>query len=144
MKENSMKEDIIVIEKLIRTMEQDIATFKDEKSKEIYAYFIKALKNILSVYKRVLKENEELKKELGRVTYGRNQLFEYATAQQANPEMLHKILRVEYISKQKIKDKIEELKKWIYTGENAPQDFLQYRIKAKIQALQDLLEEKGE
>lgn len=45
-----------------------------------------------------------------------------------------------YISKQKVKDKIEELKRFIYTGENAPQDFLQYRIKAKIQALQELLE----
>lgn len=44
------------------------------------------------------------------------------------------------ISIQKVKDKIEELEKWIYTGENAPQDFLQYRIKAKIQVLQELIE----
>lgn len=42
--------------------------------------------------------------------------------------------------RENIQDKIEELKKFIYTGENAPQDFLQYRVKAKIQALQELLE----
>ena len=45
------------------------------------------------------------------------------------------------ISKEKIKEKIEELKTYIYKGENAPQDFLQYRIKAKIQVLQELLKE---
>lgn len=48
----------------------------------------------------------------------------------------------QFIPKSKIKEKIEELEKYIYKGENAPQDFLQYRIKAKIQALQELLEEK--
>lgn len=46
------------------------------------------------------------------------------------------------IPKSKIKEKIEELEKYIYKGENAPQDFLQYRIKAKIQVLQELLEEE--
>lgn len=49
-----------------------------------------------------------------------------------------------YISKQKVKDKIEELKNYIYTGVNAPQDLLQYRIKLKIQALQELIEEREE
>ena len=46
----------------------------------------------------------------------------------------------EFIAKDKIREKITELKKYIYTGENAPQDFLQYRVKAKIQVLQELLE----
>ena len=46
----------------------------------------------------------------------------------------------EFIAKDKIREKIKELKKYIYTGENAPQDFLQYRVKAKIQVLQELLE----
>lgn len=53
-----------------------------------------------------------------------------------------KAIRHNYILKSKIKEKIEELEKYIYKGENAPQDFLQYRIKAKIQALQELLEGK--
>ena len=46
----------------------------------------------------------------------------------------------DYIPKSVIKEKIEELKPYIYQGENAPQDFLQYRVKAKIQVLQELLE----
>ena len=52
----------------------------------------------LSDYKRVLKENEKIRN-------GRNRLFEYATAQQTTPEMLNKILREDYISIQKVKDK---------------------------------------
>lgn len=83
--------------------EEDVCCNK-EKCDEL-----EALEFLISEYRRVLKENKELKKELDRVTDGRNQLFEYATAQQANPEMLHKVLRVEYIPKQKVKDKIEEL-----------------------------------
>lgn len=47
-----------------------------------------------------------------------------------------------YISKDKIKEKIEELKPYIYQRKNAPQDFLQYRVKAKIQVLQELLEKE--
>ena len=48
----------------------------------------------------------------------------------------------DYIPKSVIKEKIEELKPYIYQGENAPQDFLQYRVKAKIQVLQELLEKE--
>ena len=72
-------------------------------------------------YKRVLKENEELKADNYELNNRINDLLDN-------------------ISIQKVKDKIEELEKWIYTGENAPQDFLQYRIKAKIQVLQELIE----
>ena len=51
-------------------------------------------------------------------------------------------IKSNYIPKSKIKEKIEELEKYIYKGENAPQDFLQYRIKAKIQVLNELMEDK--
>lgn len=63
--------------------------------------------------------------------------------------MLHKILRVEYISKQKIKDKIEELKQErILKYDN----YMGYKIESReqqdidkeIKALQDLLKEEGE
>lgn len=47
----------------------------------------------------------------------------------------------DYIPKKVIKDKIEELERFIYKGKNAPQDFLQYRVKAKIQVLKELLGE---
>ena len=76
--------------------------------------------NILSDYKRVLKENETLKAFM--------------------KSIFDEDIEKEFIRVQKVKDKIEELEKWIYTGKNAPQDFLQYRIKAKIQVLQDLIE----
>lgn len=46
-----------------------------------------------------------------------------------------------YIPRQKVKEKIEELRPYIYKGKNAPQDFLQYRVKAKISVLEELLEE---
>lgn len=81
----------------------------------------------------LLKENEELKFEERRRIIGK-----YGDAE--IHDVINKILSNDYIPVQKVKDKIEELKRFIYTGENAPQDFLQYRVKAKIQALQELLE----
>lgn len=83
--------------------------------------------------KELRKENEELKFEERRRTIGK-----YGDAE--IHDVINKILSNDYIPVQKVKDKIEELKRFIYTGENAPQDFLQYRVKAKIQALQELLE----
>lgn len=64
MKENSIEEAKRIIEKLISTMKSDREMF-DEKTteKEISTFFINALEFILSDYKRVLKENEELKQD---------------------------------------------------------------------------------
>ena len=65
---------------------------------------IKALSesiDILSDYKRVLKENKKIRN-------GRNRLFEYATAQQTTLEMLNKILREDYIPKDKIEEILDE------------------------------------
>lgn len=52
----------------------------------------------------------------------------------------NKEFKINTISKNKIREDIRQLESYLYVGKNAPQDFLQYRIKAKIQALQDLLE----
>ena len=46
-----------------------------------------------------------------------------------------------YVPKEVIREKIKELERYIYTGKNAPQDFLQYRVKAKIQGYKELLGE---
>ena len=62
--ENSIEEDIKIVEKLINTMKSDRTMFEEDKSKEIYTFFINSLEHILSDYKRVLKENEELNKKL--------------------------------------------------------------------------------
>lgn len=46
-----------------------------------------------------------------------------------------------YVSKEAIREKLNELEKYIYTGKNAPQDFLQYRVKAQIRILEEILGE---
>lgn len=61
--ENSIEEDIKIVEKLINTMKSDRELFNEKTDKEIYTFFINALEHILSDYKRVLKENEILKEE---------------------------------------------------------------------------------
>lgn len=59
MKENSIEEDIKIVEKLINTMKSDRTMFEEDKLKEVYTFFINSLEHILSNYKRILKENEQ-------------------------------------------------------------------------------------
>lgn len=86
------------IEEDIKTMENIIKSYIEADecglSNNDFKCEILALSNILSDYKRVLKENKKIRN-------GRNRLFEYATAQQTTPEMLNKILREDYIPKVK-------------------------------------------
>lgn len=56
----SIEEDIKILKKLISAMKSDRELFTEKTDKEIYTFFINALEHILSDYKRVLKENEEL------------------------------------------------------------------------------------
>ena len=83
---------------------------------------------------QLLEENEKLK----------NKILDTLEGQKVIKEETPQYIKDNYIPKQKIKDKIEELKNYIYTGVNAPQDLLQYRIKAKIQGFQEFLEESEE
>lgn len=89
MKENSIEEDI----ELLQDETNFLGLFFKCKGSEKYKI---ALEHILSDYKRVLKENEELK-------------YKY------NKALSDVIAGVDldntYISKQKVKDKIEELNK---------------------------------
>lgn len=61
MKENSIKEDIEILEKNIKSVKEnaDMAFFESD---EDYCFF-KAVEYILSAYKKILKENEILKEE---------------------------------------------------------------------------------
>lgn len=109
MKENSVEEDIINAEHFINSIKTD-KDYKDENGWHGYynreiVELARILEHILSDYKRVLGMNEVLLEENEKIKNGRNRLFEYATAQQTTPEMLNKILRENYISK----DKIEEI-----------------------------------
>ena len=68
MKENSINEDIAIITKLLTTKFNNDYSI-DNKDKE-------AIEHILSDYKRVLKENEELKKNYTKVQESTNTTFD--------------------------------------------------------------------
>lgn len=131
MKENSREEDMKILEKLINTMKSDRELFDEKIDKEIYAFFINALEHILSDYKRVLKENEELKETYKSEKKMKN---EYVKLYQ------DLLLKENVIPVQKVKDKIEEYKNMLKTC-NKVKDI--DRIKAineRILELEELLE----
>lgn len=76
MKENSIEEDRKILEKLINTMKSDRELFDEKTDKEIYTFFINALEHILSDYKRVLKENEQLSTEVNSLKEDNEELKE--------------------------------------------------------------------
>lgn len=92
--ENSIEEDIKIVEKLINTMKSDRELFNEKTDKEIYTFFINALEHILSDYKRVLKENEILKEEKEQAWEEWNNLEQGS-----------------YGTEQKLKQQIKELRK---------------------------------
>lgn len=98
---NSIEEDIKILEELRIANENCIknAKNKDNPFVAIWKKQNRAIEHILSSYKKVLKENDELKKS--KITYER-----VRNIQIENKEIVNK----KYISKQKIKDEIEELK----------------------------------
>lgn len=107
--ENSIEEDIARIAKLITTKFNNDYSI-DNKDKE-------AIEHILSDYKRVLKENEELKAEMkdGVIAiklYALQKENEGLKKQEATARKINELLVQRYsnsISLQKVKDKIEEL-----------------------------------
>lgn len=120
--ENSIKEDIKILENFINWLKID---FEYDSGEEI-----KAIEHILSDYKRVLKENEELKKFI----------IEGITIESNSPYKNYQLdfLRENFVSKKKIKDKIEELK--INLVNMQGEELLIYE--SKIEALQELLEKE--
>lgn len=111
MKENSIKEDIKILENFINWLKID---FEYDSGEEI-----KAIEHILSDYKRVLKENNRLEEQ---VEYDKTHIYTPQT------------IELNFISKSKIEDKIEELKKNLHTVEH-------YETVGAIHVLQELLEE---
>lgn len=156
LQDETMEEDSIKNER--SSIEEDIILLKDftegnfkrdklENYKGSYkmgCFYYKdiqrAIEHIILDYKRVLKENEILKKEKEqaweewnnleqgsyeteqklkqqikklqeeneKLIYARNWYFEHTVNKICTPEMLDKILRNDYISKQKLKDKIRK------------------------------------
>lgn len=155
--ENSIEEAKRIIEKLISTMKSDREMF-DEKTteKEIYTFFINALEFILSDYKRVLKINKVLLKENKELKIKNNAIKRESEAYAEHMIRLDNKLNLEkekskyewirqnclpqelvnklYIPKQKVKDKIEEVKEF---SENA---ISSVGLQLTIEVLQELLE----
>ena len=129
MKKNSIEETKRIIEKLISAMKSDRELFTEKTDKEIYTFFINALEFILSDYNRVLKENEKLKKQVQR---------------QINT--WNKDIKLNYISKHKIKDKIEELKSNPLKIKQNDKYYYETHAYNKIiiSVLQELIEEREE
>lgn len=101
---------------------------------------------LLTDYENQQKEIEELKKEYERVRAGRNWLSEHISAQIATPELFDRIVEENYISKNKIKAKIEEVEQWeLYNMKIPKLNTLDERLGAKIgikYVLQLLLKEE--
>ena len=116
MKENSSEEDI----ELLQDETSSLGLFLKCKGSEKYKI---ALEHILSDYKRVLEINEVLLKENEELK------DKYATFVKMSSEVIANSIPV-----QKVKDKIEELKKNLYTFEH-------YETVGAINVLQELLKE---
>ena len=99
MKENSIEEDIKILEENIKSVKEnaDIGFFE---SNEDY-YFFKAVEHILSDYKRVLKENEILKEEKEQAWEEWNNLEQgsYETEQRLKRELKGQVIKIEEITK---------------------------------------------
>ena len=127
---SSIEETIKIIERKIKEAEHytDITGLYLTLDKELCNAFI----NILSDYKRVLKENEELKFEERRRIIGK-----YGDAE--IHDVINRTLSNDYIPVQKVKDNIKklEIKKEKARGER---DILErFAIEKSINSLQELL-----
>ena len=96
MKENSIKEDITRVKQRIEDVKEYI---EYGLSYGEYLDLENSFDNILSDYKRVLQENEKLK----------TKLLDTLEGQKVIKEETPQYIKENYISKEKVKDKIEKL-----------------------------------
>ena len=126
MKENSIKnerssieEDIIILEQLIIANENCIKNAKNKDNPFVTVWKKQniAIEHILSDYKRVLKENKELKEyiaiapnldEMTATKYRNIQQDAYIQGRAEEQQKAEQIIYENYIPIQKIKDKIEK------------------------------------
>ena len=155
MKENSIEEDEKILNNIKTYMQENIDkgyhkfVYNDLGYDEKCVDIINAIENILSDYKRVLKENEELRKKLNEenkrcmmLAIEKQDYFEkYRYNLQQNERLTKEFSNV--ILVQKVKDKIEELKAQYKTAleENSTEAFI---LKCQITILQELIEEREE
>ncbi|MBS5722182.1 MAG: hypothetical protein KHW50_07395 [Clostridium sp.] len=148
MKENSREKDEEILNNIKSYMQENIDkgyhkfVYNDLGYDEKCVNVINAIEHILSDYKRVLKENEELKVIKSAIqTLQTNSLEEEKYIVISKSSFLvgsYKHLLDDYIPIQKIKDKIEELSKT--KGDLATH----IAVSERIRALQEILEESEE
>ena len=154
MKENSIEEDIKMIEILknknlyINIKPKSsicIDCINKNKNKHIEAEVVinekleEAINYTLPDYKRVLKEDEELK-DTNTYLQKENERLKKQVEYDKTHIYTPRTIELNYVSKQKIKDKIEELKqKAISYGPFIDKDE-SFNIESKISILQELLE----
>lgn len=167
MKENSIEEDIKIVENYLANSainETDSDFFKEGGWEVVDLEIPKSMKHILSDYKRVLKENRILKEEKEQAWEEWNNLEQgsYETEQklkqqikesqkeneelknqEATQRKINELLVQRYsnsISKQKVKDKIEEIKKEKNKFGNCLVEFYENELADRdIKILQELL-----
>lgn len=131
---NSIEEDMKILEEMIENANIENMDMNDCFGGE----HIEAIEHILSDYKRVLKENEELKKFI----------TEGITIEPNSPYKNYQLdfLRKNFIPVKKVKDKIEEEKiPLTIVGGRKNKKTLEYGIKlGRRHVLQELLEGRKE
>ena len=138
MKENSREEDITDIEKYI-SFTSKRENFSHDTDWNWNKDLANKIEHILSDYKRVLKENEELKSNNEKYTIHLTDKQYNAVIEKAQNDINQKWI-------QKVKDKIEEEKLPLtIVGGRKNKKTLEYGIKlGRRQALQELIEEREE
>ena len=156
MKENSIEEDIKIVENYLANSainEIESNFFKNGGWETIDLEIPKSMQHILSDYKRVLKENEEVHKENEHLHREINRRIKLKIENE-------KIVDTQFISIQKIKDKIKEEIKYHEKNildienvtmlksktakEEAEIEFNKYAIVVLKKMLQELIEEREE
>lgn len=140
----TIEEDIKILEEFIDGLKQyNPKTGKDikptqfgEGQRYVYSNVYYAIDHILSDYKKVLKENEYMHNELDKQ---QTTINKYAKENEEYSKQLDlDYVDKNYISKQKIKDEIEELKKMNIDG-----DAFRTSVNYAILMLQKLLESEN-
>ena len=161
MKENSIEEDIKIIEYNMKCIRNVMNNFEDELCENMQTKtdeVSKIIYNILSGYKRVLKENKELKEyimlapnldEMTATKYKNIQEEAYIRGRVEEQKKAEQIIYENYIPVQKVKEKIEELnqedREWTEELSEPDSNFKIIdrnlkRIKNQIEILKELLE----
>lgn len=146
MKENSIEEDIEILEEL-RLRGYAMLLMKYEDRIKTNRKIDQALEHILSDYKRVLQENEYMHNELDKQQTKINKYAKENEELKKSKITYEKVRDIQeknknivdknYIHKQKIKDKIEEINKMIAREQN---DAVIIQLGKQKRILQKLLE----